>query len=129
MTPTCRCTWSGRRIDIELAAAEVIDELVLAGVRLVTDAEVYQQILHRYSSLQRLDMISPAYAVLDGLADEIYTVGRSDLGEARRLVLDGAGARDAIHVATMRAHGGDPHPDLRPRVRPLHGSGTTRLTA
>lgn len=85
-------------------AQQLLDQLVISETPLVTDAEVYQEVLHRYAAIGRPKMIDPAYAVLDGLVDDVFSVGRSELEEARRLVLQGVGARDALHVSTMREH-------------------------
>lgn len=86
-------------------AEALLDELILADTRLVTDAEVYQEILHRYSAIKRTDAIAPAFDTLSGLADEVFAIGHDEVVQAKVLVLDGAGARDAVHVAAMRAHG------------------------
>jgi hypothetical protein len=45
-----------------------------------------------------------AFTVLDGLADEVFTVERDDVLLARRVIDEAAGlnARDALHVAIMR---------------------------
>jgi len=51
-------------------AIEIVDGLVRAGERLVTDVEVYQEILHRYTAIRRTDAIDAAFRSLDALADE-----------------------------------------------------------
>lgn len=86
-------------------ARAVLDELVIGRTRLVTDAEVYQEVLHRYAAIRRPEAIDPALRVLDGLVDEVFPITRSEIGTAAALVKGGAGARNAIHVAVMRAHG------------------------
>ena len=84
---------------------DVLDQLILSNTRLVTDAEVYQGLLHRYAAIDRREAIAPACTVLDQLADEVFPIGRTEIELAQALVLDGVGARDALHVATMRTHG------------------------
>lgn len=86
-------------------AKDLLDELILSGTRLVTDAEVYQEVLHRYAAISRQEAIESACAALDGLVDEVFAVGRDEIETAKTLVLEGVGARDALHVATMRANG------------------------
>lgn len=81
-----------------------LEGLIAAGDRLVTSAEVMQEILHRYVSIRRRDAIGPAFEVLTGVVDEVFTVSREDVEEAKS-VLDGIPdltARDALHVAVMR---------------------------
>ena len=85
----------------------VLAQLVGDGERLVTDVEVYQEILHRYTAIRRLDAIDAAFASLDALADEILSFGISEVRAAKALLdsVDGLSARDALHVAVMRRAG------------------------
>lgn len=87
-------------------AQRLLDDLIAREERLVTDVEVLQEILHRYTAIDRPDAIQPTFdAVLD-VVDEIFPIGLEEVEEAKRVVLGGYGlsARDAIHVAVMRAH-------------------------
>lgn len=85
----------------------VLAQLVADGERLVTDVEVYQEILHRYTAIQRIDAIDVAFASLDALADEVLTFSISEVRAAKALLdsVDGLAARDALHVAVMRRAG------------------------
>ena len=85
-------------------AIELVDRLVRRGERLVTNVEVYQEILHRYTALRRTDAIGAAFRSLDALADEVLTFGMSEIRAAQSIVeaFDGVSARDALHVAIMR---------------------------
>lgn len=88
-------------------AQRLLDDLIAGEERLVTDVEVLQEILHRYTAIARPDAIQPAFdAVLD-VVDEIFPIGLEEVEEAKRIVLGGYGlsARDAVHAAVMRAHG------------------------
>ena len=75
--------------------------------RLVTGAEVLQEILHRYVAIDRRDAIQPAFDALSRIVDEVYPVDRAAVDQAKSIVLGyrRLSARDAIHVATMRQHG------------------------
>lgn len=89
------------------AVRRILERLVAASERLVTDAEVFQEILHRYVAIRRRDAIGPSTDALLGLADEIFPVEVEDVLRARDL-LAGAeqlSARDAIHVAVMQRYG------------------------
>ena len=90
-------------------AVAVLTGLVRGGDRFVTDVEVYQEILHRYTAIQRLDAIDAAFESLDAIADDILTFGLSEVRAARTLIgsIDGLSARDALHVAVMRKAGID----------------------
>lgn len=84
-----------------------LEELVSNQERLVTDAEVLQEILHRYVSISRPDAIQPALDALLGVVDEVFGVDRLVVEKAKEIVLGrkGLSARDAIHIAIMQVHG------------------------
>jgi predicted nucleic acid-binding protein len=84
-----------------------LEELVSSHERLITDAEVLQEILHRYVSIERPDAIQPAFDALLGVVDEVFPVDRVAVERAKEIVLGrkGLSARDAIHLAIMQIHG------------------------
>ena len=88
-------------------AITALTQLVGDGERLITDVEVYQEILHRYTAIQRPDAIDAAFESLDGIADDILTFGMSEIRSARALLgtVEGLSARDALHVAVMQKVG------------------------
>lgn len=59
----------------KVRADRLLGELLLDGTRLVTDAEVFQELLHRYSAINRPEALADAFAVLRGLVDEVFPVG------------------------------------------------------
>ena len=83
-----------------------LDEFITQEERLVTDVEVLQEILHRYTAIERLDAIQPAFDAVLGVVDEVLPVSLPEAEEAKRIVLGryGLSARDALHVAVMQAH-------------------------
>ena len=85
----------------------VLAQLVRDGERFITDVEVYQEILHRYTAIRRLDAIDAAFESLGAISDEILTFGMPEIRAARALLdsVDGLSARDALHVAVMRKAG------------------------
>lgn len=89
------------------SAQRLLEQLLLAGERLVTDAEVLQEILHRYVAIDRRDAIQPAFDVLLALVDEVFPITRSECSRAKEIVLARRhlSARDALHLAAMEAHG------------------------
>ena len=90
------------------AARALLERTITDGEILVTDAEVLQEILHRYVAIDRRDAIGPAFDALLGVVDEVFPVERSDVEGARRLVLTTTlSARDAVHLAIMRRRGVD----------------------
>jgi len=85
----------------------LLERVVSANERLVTDAEVLQEILHRYTAIDRRDAIQPALGAILALVDDVIPITRHDVEAARDIVLQvrGLSARDAIHAAVMQRHG------------------------
>ncbi len=86
------------------AARRALGETVAAGEPICTDAEVMQEILHRYSAIGRPQDIDPAFDALLSIVDVVYPIERADVERARRLMLGKTrlSARDAVHVAVMQ---------------------------
>jgi uncharacterized protein len=84
-----------------------LEELVSGQERLVTDAEVLQEILHRYVAIERPDAIQPAFDALLGIVDEVFAVDKAAVERAKEIVLGqkGLSARDAVHLAMMQIQG------------------------
>ena len=88
------------------AARSLLEVAVARRERLVTDAEVIQEMLHRYAVIDRRTFIEPAMDALLGVVDEVYPIELLDVTRARDIVLSSRlTARDAIHVAVMQRHG------------------------
>ncbi len=86
------------------AARSALERIIQRGERMVTNAEVMQEILHRYGALKRPDAIQPAFDALLGVVDEVFPVEAEDVQRARDVMM-GLGklsARDALHVAVMK---------------------------
>ena len=85
----------------------ILERLISERERLVTDAEVLQEILHRYVGVNRRDAIQPAFDALLGIVDGVLPVDAAVVERAKAIVLARAqcSARDAIHAAVMAEHG------------------------
>lgn len=88
-------------------AQRILGKLIANRTRLVSSAEVLQEILHRYVALGRRDAIKPAFDALLGIVEEVYPIDQDDVERARNLLMSKSGlsARDALHVAIMERHG------------------------
>ena len=89
-------------------AEALIGQLRDSGEKFVTDAEVYQEILHRHLSDGRLHDVGDAFDALDSLVGTcVFAISIDHTRSARELLhsVDGISARDAIHVAVMRREG------------------------
>ena len=88
-------------------AQRMLEQSISQGERLVTDAEVLQEILHRYVAIDRRDAVQPAFDAVLGVVDDVLPITRQDVERAKAIVLGSPrlSARDAIHVAVMERHG------------------------
>jgi predicted nucleic acid-binding protein len=88
-------------------ARRLLEKVVSERQSLVTDAEVLQEILHRYAAIDRRDAIQPAFDALMGIVDQVLAVDRSIAERAKQIVLGyrQLSARDAVHIAVMEHHG------------------------
>jgi predicted nucleic acid-binding protein len=88
-------------------ARRLLERLVTAEERLVSDAEVLQEILHRYVAIDRREAVQPAFEALLQLVDEVFPVDLAAVERAKGIVLGHPrlSARDAIHVAIMQLQG------------------------
>lgn len=85
----------------------IIEKLILERQRLVTDANVLQEILHRYASIDRRDAIQPAFDAILQVVDEVFAVDQIVVERAKQIVLGyrQLSARDAVHLAVMEKNG------------------------
>lgn len=88
-------------------AQRLLEKLISDRERLITDAEVLQEILHRYVAIHRRDAIQPAFDALLGIADQVLPVDAAAASRAKDIVLGHKqlSARDALHLAIMEQHG------------------------
>lgn len=87
-------------------AQRILETLVSDRQRLVTDAEVLQEILHRYTAINRRGAIQPAFDALLGVVDQVLPIDRAAAERAKEIVLGHpkTSARDAVHLAVMERH-------------------------
>jgi uncharacterized protein len=87
----------------------ILERLVSQRQRLVTDAEVLQEILHRYTSINRRHDIQLAFDALLCVVDDVLPIDRASTERAKQIVLGyrRLSARDAVHLAVMEQHGID----------------------
>ena len=90
----------------KIDAQRILERLVSERQRLVTDAEVLREILHRYVAIGRRDAIQPAFDALLGIVDEVLSIERATAERAKEILLGNPrlSARDAVHLAVMEQH-------------------------
>ena len=85
----------------------LLERLAASGQRLVTDAEVLQEILHRYTAIDRRDTIQRAFRVLLDVVDDVFAIEKFDVLRAAEIAQHRTSfsARDALHIAVMEHRG------------------------
>lgn len=88
-------------------AQVLLERLIASGQRLVTDAEVLQEILHRYTVIHRREAIGPALKVTLDIVDDVFAVEKADVLRAGEIAesRNWLSAGDAVHIAIMERHG------------------------
>lgn len=91
----------------KLDSQRLLEAAVSARQRLLTDAEVLQEICHRYAAIGRREWIQPAFDAILGVVDEVLPIERQDAEAAKDVLLrySSLSARDAVHAAVMNRHG------------------------
>jgi predicted nucleic acid-binding protein len=88
-------------------AQVLLERLIAARVRLVTDAEVLQEILHQYTAIGRREAIGPAFHLVPKTVDDVFGIEKADVLRASEITQNPAAmtARDALQIAIMERHG------------------------
>lgn len=91
----------------KLRVIELVSQLLGAREELVTSAETFQEILHRYLRLDDRRHLAAAYEALAALVSRTHDVTKADVDAARALSghLKALSSRDCLHVAIMRRIG------------------------
>jgi predicted nucleic acid-binding protein len=85
----------------------LLERLIAAGQRLVTDAEVLQEILHRYTAIDKQGAIGPTLRAILDIVDEVMPIEKAEVLRAAEIAQTRArmSARDAVHIAVMERYG------------------------
>ena len=67
------------------------------------DAEVLQEVLHRYTAIEKRSAIGPAFQVILEIVDDVQAdmLRAAEIAQSRTRL----SARDAVHIAIMERHG------------------------
>ena len=98
---------AGRDHQFKKPSIDILRRVANGEIDAVTDAEVFQEILHRFSAIKQLDQGLRLYDAFEKVIGDVLPVEHQDVTAARVLLeeLGTITARDAIHVAIMRRHG------------------------
>lgn len=91
----------GRRHPLRDRARDFVASALERDARLVTSAEVMQELLHFYRRSRREPVLQDAFTLVDGIIDEVWAVERADVELAWRLSdrHPALGTRDLVHLA------------------------------
>lgn len=86
---------------------ELVPRLLTARDQLVTSAETFQEILHRYLALRDRQHLNAAYEALEAMVSVVAEVTKEDVDGAREMSANypELSSRDCLHVAVMRRIG------------------------
>lgn len=117
----------GRNPDLRHMAEKALRRTMERRVRLITSAEVFQEILHHYLPGRRAATCRAAYDFLRSVCDQVLPVEERHTARAFEVLLEhpALDARDALHAAVMEDAGigtilsNDRHFDLIPNIHRL----------
>ncbi len=94
----------GKPHDLKIRAQVLLEQLVRSRRRLVTSAEVLQEICHRYQAIRAPEFIRPCVDNFLGIIDQVYPITQQDVQESISILLGypGLSARDSLHLALMK---------------------------
>ena len=94
----------GAEHPLKLRVMELVPQLLSARERLVTSAETFQELLHRYLAIADRVHLAAAYEALEAMVGAVADVSKADVDAARSISGDytALSSRDCLHVAVMR---------------------------
>jgi len=83
---------------------ELVPQLLSARETLITSAETFQEIVHRYLGLRDRRHLNAAYEALEAMISRATDVTKQDVDDARALTgqYETLSSRDCLHLAVMR---------------------------
>jgi len=98
---------AGAEHPLKAPCLRVLEAAARGYVAAVTDAEVLQEIMHRYASLNRQEQGAEVVELFMHVLQDVLPVTREDLVLALTLYREHVQvqARDTVHAAVMRSHG------------------------
>jgi uncharacterized protein len=86
---------------------DLVSRLISTLEPLVTSAETFQEIVHRYLALRDRRHLDAAYEALEAMVGRVTEMSKADVDAARALSgqYGGLSSRDCLHVAVMKRLG------------------------
>ena len=98
---------AGREHPLKAPSLRILESIALGRIRAVTDAEVLQEILHRYTALHRVEFGIEVCKSFLQIVPMVLPVTVVHVHHAMSVLRQepSVQARDALHVAVMRYYG------------------------
>jgi uncharacterized protein len=92
---------------LKLRVQALVTQLLSAHEVLVTSAETFQEVLHRYTALRDAVHLDAAYSALEAMVSRTEDVFKGDVDRAREYAATHAklSSRDCLHLAIMKRVG------------------------
>lgn len=86
---------------------ELVSSLISSGEELVTSAEVFQEIIHRYVAIRKKKDLRICYSALEEMVTQVFEVGKVHTDLALRFLAeyDKLSSRDLLHLGVMKEYG------------------------
>ena len=99
----------GRAHPLKSEARLFFQKAIEQRIKLVTSAEVLQELLHAYLPVDRMETLDAAFTLAESCIKEVWAIEHEDVRLARLLQANhpGLGARDLLHLACCRRKGVD----------------------
>ncbi|MFQ5737861.1 MAG: type II toxin-antitoxin system VapC family toxin [Acidobacteriota bacterium] len=97
----------GKKHPYKQPCIKVLEQIRSEVIHVVTNVEVFQEIIHRYWSLQEQEVAAVAFSSMKKLCERVFPVLEADVDKAFQILqaYPCLGVRDAIHAATMINNG------------------------
>jgi len=94
----------GREHPLRESAQRFFEEHFESKHRLTSSAEVLQELMHAYISVERIETLDRALTLMESTVHEIWPIEEEDVRFARALIqrYPELGARDLLHLACCR---------------------------
>lgn len=94
----------GAEHPLKRRVVELVPQLLSAHEQLVTSAETFQELLHRYLAIADRQHLGAAYEALEAMVSMVADVTKADVDAARSIAGEYPllSSRDCLHVAAMR---------------------------
>ena len=90
---------------LKTPCVKIVEKIRSGRIQVCTNTEIFQEILYRYYSIDKIVLAHQACDILKDIANPIFPITQEDIEKAMSLLNQYTiPVRDAIHTATMLNH-------------------------